>query len=126
MPALSILIPAPRRGGGDRRLPCDHLLVQEYNGPLEILVLDDQSTDGTADAICDAAGDDSSRPAARGRSGAGRLEGQAERAPAIGSAAATGEMLLLTDADCVFLPGALNAVVRHPRIVRRGLSLPDS
>jgi chlorobactene glucosyltransferase len=110
-PSLSVLIPA-RNEAGIIGECVRSLLAQGYSGPYEIIILDDGSTDGTADAaLAAAAGDGRVRIA----TGGPLLPGWKGKPNALRqlAALATGELLLLTDADCVFYPGALSAAVRH-------------
>jgi chlorobactene glucosyltransferase len=111
-PSLSILIPA--RNEEATLGPCVRsLLAQEYPGTLEILVLDDHSTDSTAQVAAELAAESNGK--VRVLSGGELLLGWKGKPNALRqlAAAATGELLLLTDADCVFYPGALTAVVQH-------------
>jgi chlorobactene glucosyltransferase len=109
-PSLSVLIPARNEAA---TLPAcvGSLLAQDYRGPLEILVLDDHSDDGTGRVAEDLARD----ARVRVLRGGPLLPGWKGKPNALRQLAehATGELLLLTDADCVFLPGALAAAVRH-------------
>ncbi len=83
------------------------LLAQDYSGPMRILMVDDGSTDGTAE-IARGLGDDrlqivAGRPTPPGWSG--KLWAMAE-----GIARAEADLLLLTDADIVHAPGHLSAL----------------
>jgi hopene-associated glycosyltransferase HpnB len=89
------------------------LLAQEYQGQLTVLLVDDESSDGTA-AV--AAGLGAARP---GRlriiagqpappGWAGKVWAMAQGVRAAGDA----EFVLLTDADIAYAPGALSALVR--------------
>jgi Glycosyltransferases, probably involved in cell wall biogenesis len=108
---LSVLIPA--RNEEAVIAACVRSLVeQDYPGRLEILILDDHSTDRTAAVAREAAGGDGR---VRVIPGGEMLPGWKGKPNAIRqlAEAATGELLLLGDADCVFYPGALAAAVRH-------------
>jgi chlorobactene glucosyltransferase len=110
-PALSVLIPARNEAATLR--PCvGSLLDQEYPGPLEILVLDDHSEDGTGAVAAELAAGDAR---VRVLTGGPLLPGWKGKPNALRqlAGAASGELLLLTDADCVFFPGGLTAAVRH-------------
>jgi hopene-associated glycosyltransferase HpnB len=95
------------------------LLTQEYPGALRVLVVDDESTDGTAKA----AGDVAARLAAAGQA-ADRLTVLAGRPLPAGwagkvwamrqglCAAGDAGYVLFTDADIAYAPGTLTALVR--------------
>lgn len=111
LPSLSILIPA--RNEENNIGPClDSLLAQQYPGPLEVLVLDDRSEDDTARVISERADADSRVRLLRGGELLPGWKGKPNALRQLATAA-TGEMLLLTDADCIFYDGALEAAVRH-------------
>lgn len=116
LPSLSILIPARDEAATIGRCVAS-LLAQDYPARLEILVLDDGSSDGTSAAARDAAGGDARVQVLPGGPLQAGWKGKPNALRQL-AACATGEMLLLTDADCEFLPGALAAVVRHRE--RRG------
>ena len=116
LPSLSILIPARDEAATIGRCVVS-LLAQDYPARLEILVLDDGSSDGTSAAARDAAGGDARVQVLPGGPLQAGWKGKPNALRQL-AACATGEMLLLTDADCEFLPGALAAVVRHRE--RRG------
>ncbi|MCB0694760.1 MAG: glycosyltransferase [Lewinellaceae bacterium] len=92
LPSVTIIIAARNEVHRIRpTLNALHRLV--YPGPLEILILDDHSTDGTADLIRDHL-----PPRARCLA----LSGTGKRAALVeGLQVASGEIILLTDADCV-------------------------
>lgn len=115
-PRLSVLIPA-RNEAATLRACVESLRVQEYPGPLEIVVLDDHSEDATP-RIAAALAEADRR--VRALKGGPLLTGWKGKPNALRqlAAAATGDLLLLTDADCVFYPGALRAAVAHRAQVR--------
>lgn len=100
MPSISIIIPTYN---GERRIGycLDALLKQTGGHKVEILVVDDGSTDETAEAV-------------RRRAGV-RLLTQANAGPAAarnrGAAEARGELLLFTDDDCVPTENWLDAML---------------
>jgi chlorobactene glucosyltransferase len=111
LPSLSVLIPA--RNEAEVIGACVRsLLAQAYPGRLEVLVLDDRSDDGTTDVARVAAGNDQRLTVLAGGELAEGWKGKPNALRQL-AAVATGEVLLLTDADCVFEPGALAASMRH-------------
>ena len=115
-PSLSVLVPARDEAatiGACVRSLCEN----GYPGALEVLILDDNSTDGTGQIACDAAEGDGR---VRVLTGGPLCDGWKGKPNALRQLAghATSEMLLLTDADCTFFPGALAAAVRHRERVR--------
>ncbi len=107
-PLLSILIPA-RNEAATIRATVGSLLAQSGAPDFELLVLDDQSSDGTAAAAL-AAGCGDAR--LRVISGAALPNGWVGKSWACHqlAGAAHGEWLLFTDADVQWEPGALAAV----------------
>lgn len=103
-PAVAVLVPARNEAASlPRTLPA--LLAQDYPGPRRVLVIDDRSTDGT--------GDVARSLGAEVVAGKDLPEGWAGKVWALhqGAAAATGPMLLLTDADILHGPGSLRRLV---------------
>ncbi len=89
------------------------LLEQNYPGGLQILVLDDRSDDATAQIVSDWAARSNGRVELV--PGGDLLTGWKGKPNALRQLAerATGDLLLLTDADCVFYPHALRDAVLH-------------
>lgn len=111
LPSLAVLIPA-RNEETVIEACVRSLLAQEYPAALEIIVLDDRSEDATGRIVSEiAAADPRVKLMAGGELRAG-WKGKPNAMRQL-AAAATGEVLLLTDADCVFFPGALAGAVRH-------------
>lgn len=110
-PSLSVLIPA-RNEELNIGACVESLMAQDYPGRLEILVLNDGSSDKTGEIVQALAEQDDRVKLFQGGE---LLEGWKGKPNALRQLkeVATGEMLLLTDADCVFYPGALAAAVRH-------------
>jgi Glycosyl transferase family 2 len=110
LPPLSIIVPARNEAHNLRRL-LPSLLNQDYAGAMEIIVVDDHSTDETVDVVQCAMGAARSRPGRRLRLiaapdlPAGWLG--KPHASHLGACAAQGEWLLFTDADTEH--GALSA-----------------
>jgi len=103
-PAVRVLVPARNEAASlPRTLPA--LLAQDYPGERRVVVIDDRSTDGTAD-VARSLG-------AEVLQGAGLPEGWAGKVWALHQAAAgAGEpYVLLTDADILHAPGSLRRLV---------------
>ena len=107
-PLVSVLIPARNEaeviGATVRRL-----LRQDYPA-LEVLVLDDDSTDGTAEVARAAAGDDDRLRVLTGRPLPDGWLGKSWACHQLGRAA-QGALLLFTDADVSWTPGAFRRIV---------------
>ncbi len=90
----------------------DALEVQDYAGSLEILVLNDSSTDSTAETVERYAARD---PRIRLINVPPALDGTAPKkhALATGLAASSGELVFVTDADCVVPPGWMSRLASH-------------
>ena len=106
-PSVCILVPARNEAAMlPRTLPA--LLAQDYPGEWRIVIVDDRSTDGSAEAVA-------ARAAARVSlvRGAALPEGWAGKVWALhqGAAAATERYLLLSDADILHAPGSLRLLV---------------
>lgn len=107
--AVSVLVPA--RNECHRIAPTIHsLLAQRHLEDVEILVLDDNSTDGTAEVVRELAGSD---PRLRVLTGAPPPPGWLGKPHACHqlAAAARGEILVYVDADVVLSPDAVAAAV---------------
>lgn len=106
--AVSVLVPA--RNEAARITPCIRSLIALQGPVLEILVLDDRSTDGTAEVVREAAAGDAR---VRVLEGAGLPEGWTGKAWACAqlARAARGDWLLFTDADTRHEPGVLVAAL---------------
>jgi glycosyltransferase involved in cell wall biosynthesis len=131
LPRLSVVVPAR-----DEASAIGHalgsLLAQEYPD-LEVVVVDDRSTDATGEVIRRAARDHRVRPIRVDDVPTGWLG--KNHALWRGAAIASGEWLLFSDADVMFAPGALRQAVGYataerldhltlaPRLVARGLVL---
>jgi chlorobactene glucosyltransferase len=111
LPSLSVLIPA--RNEEKNIAACvESLCAQDYPGRLEILVLDDGSEDRTGEIVAAIAQQDSRVRVIRGGELLPGWKGKPNALRQL-KEVATGELLLLTDADCIFYPGALAGAVRH-------------
>jgi hopene-associated glycosyltransferase HpnB len=116
-PGVVIVVPARNESLSlTRTLPA--LAAQDYPGPWRIVVVDDRSTDGTADAAKVHGGDRSSV-----RRGAELPEGWVGKVWAMnqGVEGAAEPYVLLTDADILHAPGSLRRLVAESE--RGGLAL---
>jgi hypothetical protein len=119
---VSVLVPA--RDEASRIGPCLAAVLDQVSVPdLEILVLDDGSSDGTADAARRAAGGD---PRVRVLEGDPLPQGWLGKAHACDQLgrAATGSVLIFLDADVVLAPQALAAAVHLLREARLDVASP--
>jgi cellulose synthase/poly-beta-1,6-N-acetylglucosamine synthase-like glycosyltransferase len=101
-PQVSVIVPARNEEASIG--PCIQSLLEPQGVPLEIIVVDDQSTDRTRE-IASSFPCDRVRVIAAGEVPAG-WTGK-NNAVAAGSKAARGEWLLFTDADTIHRPGSL-------------------
>jgi hopene-associated glycosyltransferase HpnB len=113
LPDIDIIVPA--RDEAETIGPViASLAAQDYPGNFRVILVDDNSTDGTAAA----AGSSPRLRILRGQPKPGGWSGKLW-AVAQGVAASSAEVLLLTDADIVHDPGHLSALVtrlREPRV----------
>jgi chlorobactene glucosyltransferase len=116
-PLISVLIPARNEERSIARCVAGVLALQYPR--LELLVLDDGSTDGTAAALAPFAADRRLR-LLQGRPLAQGWTGKCNACQQLG-AAASGEWLLFLDADTAPQPGLASALLAHAR--GRGLDL---
>jgi hypothetical protein len=106
---VSVLLPL--RDEAHRVVPCLRaLLAQEAVPDLEVLVLDDCSTDGTADVVRAAVGDDPRVRLLRGEAPPAGWLGKPHACARL-AARATGSVLVFLDADVVPAPRALAGTV---------------
>ena len=111
-PAVTVVVPAYNEARVINAT-IQSLLAQAYGGPLEIVVVDDGSPDGTGDVARQAF--DGHPQVAIYR----KLNGGKASALNHGIARARGEIVVGLDADTVFLPGTIAALVaplRDPRV----------
>lgn len=108
-PSVSVLVAARNEEGNIGRCIAG-LAALRYDGPLEIIVIDDQSTDRTAAIIEEWA---ERVPRLRGMRTEGSVHGLRGKANAITQAIARsrGEIILTTDADCVVPPAWVEETV---------------
>ena len=116
-PAVTAVVPA-RDEAATIGETVASLLRQDYRGSFNVIVVDDQSRDGTARLAREAAAARgapdrlnviSGRPLPAGWTG--KLWAQSQGVEAAAQAPNPPEYLLLTDADIVFAPGALSSLV---------------
>lgn len=110
LPALSVVLSA-RDEAGTIGPALESLLRQDYPG-LEVVAVDDRSTDGTGEVIAALAGRDARLKAVRvdelPAGWMGKVHGLHR-----GAERATGQWVLFTDADVQFEPGVLARAVAH-------------
>jgi glycosyltransferase involved in cell wall biosynthesis len=109
-PFVSIIIPARNEERAIGRT-VRALLAQTY-GNLELIVVDDQSSDGTAAAVAEIAATDPRLTVVRGETPPAGWLGK-PWALHQGSLRAKGELFFFIDADVVYAPEALAAAVAH-------------
>jgi chlorobactene glucosyltransferase len=107
-PTVSVLVPA--RNEARNIVRCVVSLLALNYAPLEVIVLDDASTDGTADLVRDLAAHDPRLRLLPGRPLPAGWLGKHWACEQLAEAA-RGELLLFTDADTWHGPGALGAAV---------------
>ncbi|MFZ6027993.1 MAG: glycosyltransferase [Chloroflexota bacterium] len=115
---VSVLIPA-RNEAAVIAETVRGLLAQDYPS-LEILLLDDHSDDATAELAQQAAGGDARLRVLSGESLPEGWLGKAWACEQLGRQAA-GEILIFTDADVRWLPGAVSALAAHCEQTRADL-----
>ncbi|UCG24393.1 MAG: glycosyltransferase [Chloroflexota bacterium] len=116
LPSLSIIVPARNEAHNLPRL-LDSLQAVEYPGPFELIVVDDNSCDGTA-RVAEQAGARVIRLACLPDGWLGKPHACHQ-----GASAARGDWLLFTDADTVHAPdGPVRAVALAERRQLDGLS----
>lgn len=101
---LSVIIPARNEAAGIER--CVRSILTSTYTPLEVLVVDDRSTDTTAEIVAGIAREDSRLKLVRGKTLPDGWYGK-PWACVQGYRAATGELLCFTDADTTHGPGLL-------------------
>jgi hopene-associated glycosyltransferase HpnB len=103
-PPLAVVVPA-RDEAETIGSTVQSLLLQDYPGPLAVIVIDDNSVDGTADRAIAAANGDRRFHLLPGRplpiGWTGKLWAVAQGVDMVATAMPTAEFLLLTDADIV-------------------------
>lgn len=104
VPAVSVIVPAYREEAVIVAT-VESLLTQEYGGPIEIVIVDDGSPDGTYRVALDAFGD---HPQVRVLT---RPNGGKASALNTGIAAANGEIVICLDADTQFEPDTVRHLV---------------
>src|SRR3712207_3634410 len=100
-PLLSVVIPTWNRA----RLVCEAVasaLAQGAEGSVEVVVVDDGSTDGTCDALASRFGDSVRVLRTEGRRGPGAARN-------LGVRASRGELIGFLDSDDLWLEGKLDA-----------------
>jgi len=109
-PAVSVIVPA--RNEADCITDClQALRQQDYTGPLEVIIVDDRSEDGTGDLVRAQMHDWPNLKLIRARNDLPLLCPK-KSALMQGIEASTGELLVFTDADCQPPPGWVRSMVR--------------
>lgn len=110
-PSVSVVLPAHDE---EARLPrtLESLAGLDYPGPIEFVVVDDRSTDATAAVARRYASSDPRFRLVRVTEPSRRYAPKVNAVMA-GVAAARGEVIVTTDADCSFSPGWVSALVRR-------------
>ena len=109
LPQVSILVPARNE---ERNIgPCLASLLKQDYPRLEVFVLDDNSSDGTAALVEEMASRDGRVALLRGKPLPPGWHGKAYACHQLGQAA-KGEWLLFTDADTVHQPHSVSAAIR--------------
>ena len=110
-PSVSVVVPAHDE---EARLPrtLASLARLDYPGPIEFVIVDDRSTDGTAAVVERFAAEDPRFRLVRVREPSRRYAPKVNAVMA-GVAASRGEVIATTDADCGFSPGWVSALVRR-------------
>jgi 1,2-diacylglycerol 3-beta-glucosyltransferase len=119
-PRVSIIVAARNE---EKRLPAllDSILQQTYpRNLLEVLVVDDRSTDRTGTIVSEYAQHHPHITLVSGRSESGHLRGKAN-ALVQGIEVSSGEILMITDADCVVPPAWVEETVKHYSDERVGI-----
>lgn len=111
LPSVSVLVAARNEEQNIGRC-IEGLAALRYDGEIEIIVIDDNSTDRTAEIIADWA---RRVPRLRHMHSDGQVHGLRGKANAIAQAieSSRGELILTTDADCVVPPGWVEETVRQ-------------
>lgn len=110
-PSVSVVIPAHNE---EDKLAATlaSLAEQRYDGPLEFVIVDDRSTDATAEIIRSFVGRDARFRLVSVRHPDRRLSPKVN-AVDTGIRASTGEILLTSDADCRYPEGWVSGMVSH-------------
>jgi hopene-associated glycosyltransferase HpnB len=118
-PSVAVVIPA-RDEASMLPMSLTSILEQDYPGKLSVIVVDDQSSDGTADAARGVASKDGREIAivpgkALQIGWTGKVWAQAQGIAKANSMRPTPDYLLLTDADIHYAPGALKRLVARAK-----------
>jgi chlorobactene glucosyltransferase len=108
-PSLTVLIPA-RNEASNIEACVRSILDAGWPGPLEIVAIDDRSTDGTGDILARIAGSERRLSVVQGADPPPGWLGK-PHALHLGQAAATGDWLLFLDADVRVTPGGLQRLL---------------
>jgi len=111
-PKVSVVIAARNEESNIRR--CLNSLIRLTYPPelLEVIIVNDRSSDATPDIVREFAARRANIRLLNARSGQGHLRGKAN-AISQGIDASTGEIILMTDADCTVPPGWVEDTVKY-------------
>ena len=111
-PMVSVVIAARNEEQNIRECLSSLALLDYPKNKLEIIVVDDNSIDTTSSIMRDFANKHSNIKPLTGKQNVGRLRGKAS-AIAQGIDVASGEIILMTDADCIVPPSWVRATVQN-------------
>jgi cellulose synthase/poly-beta-1,6-N-acetylglucosamine synthase-like glycosyltransferase len=114
LPSVSVIVPL-RNEEEHATATLESLLQQDYPGAWEIICVDDRSEDGTAEIIRGFCDRDPRFNLIRIPPGSPKIPSPKKRALAAGFAAAKGEILLTTDADCMAPRGWIRSMAKRFR-----------
>ena len=109
LPSVSVIVPM-RNEEAHAPATLVALAAQDYAGPWRIISVNDRSTDGTEAIIRGFCDRDARFTLVNVPADAPKVASPKKRALAAGFAAATGEILMTTDADCLAEPGWLRSM----------------
>jgi glycosyltransferase involved in cell wall biosynthesis len=132
LPSVSVIVPM-RNEEENAAETLRALAAQDYAGEWEVICVDDRSTDGTGNILRSFCASDPRFSLVEIPAGAPAIPSPKKRALAAGFAAAKGEILMTTDADCLARPGWLSSmaarfapdtgIVQGPKRIRGDVSL---
>ncbi len=109
LPAVSVIVPM-RNEESNAEATLRALAIQDYAGEWEIICVNDRSSDGTGRILREFCAADARFSLVEIPSAAPIVISPKKRALAAGFAAAKGDILMTTDADCIARPGWLRSM----------------